>query len=32
MMINDIKKILNGMPPIYLQHADPDKAIMRRDR
>jgi hypothetical protein len=23
---------LNGMPPIHLQHADPDKAIMRRDR
>ena len=32
MMMNDIKKILNGMPPIHLQHADPDKAIMRRDR
>ena len=32
MMINDIKKILNGMPPLYLQQADPDKAIMRRDR
>ena len=32
MMMNDIKKILNGMPPLHLQHADPDKAIMRRDR
>ena len=32
MMMSDIKNILKGMPPLNLQRADPDKAIMRRDR
>ena len=32
MMMGDIKNILKGIPPLNLQRADPDKAIMRRDR
>ena len=32
MMMDDIRQILNGMPPTRLQRAEPHQAMLRRDR